>query len=67
MHLRVYVHMHVYPVLLAQQLAWSEVTGCPAFLQRMSQTTDDMSGWLNKDTYLSDVILVSFTFKPLIT
>lgn len=25
------------------------------FPQKMSQTTDDMSGWLNKDTYLSNV------------
>lgn len=34
------------------------------FPQWMSQTTDDMSGWLNKDTNLSNVILMPFTSKP---
>lgn len=29
--------------------------------------TDDMSGWLNKDTYLSNVRIMSFTSKPPIT
>lgn len=56
----------VCPTLLAQRLAYSKVTGCHVF-QSMSHTTDDMSGWLNKDTYLSNVILMSFTSKPPIT
>lgn len=36
-------------------------------LSRMSQATDDMSGWLNKDTFLSNVRLMPSRSKPAIT
>lgn len=35
--------------------------------ERMSQATDDTSGWLNKDTFLSNVRLMASRSKPAIT